>query len=78
MGMALSRNEDGVAMKDTSSPDMTVKVTGYQWKWEYDYLQDGVHFFSTLSTPHDQISNKVTKDSHLPARSGQSACGAHG
>jgi cytochrome c oxidase subunit 2 len=64
MGMAYPATKTVLQMKDTSNPDMTVKVTGYQWKWEYDYLQDGVHFFSTLSTPHDQISNKVAKDSN--------------
>src|SRR5690606_36256713 len=47
-----------VAMKDTSSADLTIKATGYQWKWGYEYL-DGpardVQFLSTLSTPRSQI-----------------------
>ena len=47
--------------KDTSNPDVTIKVTGYQWKWEYDYLQDGVKFMSVLSTPREQIENKADK-----------------
>src|SRR5260364_419253 len=41
-------------MKDTTNPDLTVKVTGYQWKWGYEYLQGpgtGVQFLSTLTTP---------------------------
>jgi len=42
-------------MKDTSNPDITIKATGYQWKWGYDYLQEGVSFYSNLSTPRDQI-----------------------
>jgi cytochrome c oxidase subunit 2 len=62
MGMAYPATKTVLQMKDTSNPDMTVKVTGYQWKWEYDYLQEGVHFFSTLSTPHDEIVNKVAKN----------------
>ena len=45
-------------MKDTSNSDMSVKVTAYQWRWEYDYQQDGVHFFANLSTPRDQIDER--------------------
>lgn len=44
--------------KDTSAPDMTIKATGYQWKWSYDYLDDGVFFYSQLSTPPEQIGGK--------------------
>ena len=50
--------------RDTSAPDMTIKVTGYQWKWHYDYLQDGVSFYSTLATPRAQIENKAPKGEH--------------
>lgn len=50
------------AMKDTSAADMTVKVTGLQWKWEYDYLGKDVKFISNLSTTQDQIDNKAEKD----------------
>lgn len=64
IGMAFPASKTILAMKDTSSPDMTIKVTGFQWKWEYDYLQEGIHFFSTLSTPRDQIDNKAAKDAH--------------
>jgi cytochrome c oxidase subunit 2 len=46
-----------LAMKDPSGADLTVKVTAYQWRWEYDYVNDGVHFFSNLATPRDQIDN---------------------
>jgi cytochrome c oxidase subunit 2 len=49
------------AMKDTSAADMSVKVTGYQWKWEYDYLDKNVKFISNLSTSQDQIDNKEEK-----------------
>ena len=48
-------------MKDTSAPDMTIKVTGYQWKWGYDYLQDGFGFYSNLATPLAQIENREPK-----------------
>jgi cytochrome c oxidase subunit 2 len=40
---------------------MTVKVTGYQWKWGYDYLQDGFGFYSNLTTPLSQIENREPK-----------------
>jgi cytochrome c oxidase subunit 2 len=54
IGMAVPATRALIAMEDTSNPDLTVKVTGYQWKWQYDYLNEGVSFFSTLSTPGDQ------------------------
>ena len=53
-----------IEMKDTSEPAITVKVTGYQWKWGYDYLKgegEGIKFLSVLSTPKDQINNKAEK-----------------
>ena len=56
-----------VNMRDTSQPDLTVKVTGYQWKWGYEYLTGdaaGVKFMSVLSTPRDQIENKAPKGEH--------------
>ena len=55
IGMAYPATKTVVAMKDTSNPDITIKATGYQWKWGYDYLQEGVSFYSSLSTPRDQI-----------------------
>ena len=53
-----------IAQKDTSAPDVTVKVTGYQWKWGYDYLKgegEGISFVSTLTTPREQIEGKAPK-----------------
>jgi cytochrome c oxidase subunit 2 len=55
IGMALPATRTVIAMKDTSSADITIKATGYQWKWGYDYLQEGISFYSTLATPRDQI-----------------------
>ncbi|MBV8657464.1 MAG: cytochrome c oxidase subunit II [Burkholderiales bacterium] len=43
-----------LAQKDSSGADMTIKVTGYQWKWGYDYLNEGVSFHSRLVTPQSQ------------------------
>jgi cytochrome c oxidase subunit 2 len=48
-------------MKDTTGSDLTIKVTGYQWKWGYDYLQDGFGFYSSLATPLAQIENREAK-----------------
>ena len=64
MGMAFPATKTVIAMKDTSNPDITVKATGYQWKWGYDYLTgegEGISFLSNLSTPKDQIDNAAPK-----------------
>ena len=59
--MAVPATKTIFAMKDTSEADMSVKVTGYQWKWEYDYLDKNVKFISNLATTQDQIDNKAEK-----------------
>ena len=64
IAMAIPSTKGILSMRDTENPDMTVKVTGYQWKWEYDYPADGVKFLSMLSTPRAQIENKEAKDEH--------------
>ena len=61
IAMAVPATKTIFAMKDTTAADMTVKVTGHQWKWEYDYLDKDVRFISTLTTPQDQIHNKAEK-----------------
>lgn len=60
IGMALPATKTVVAMKDTSNADLTIKATGYQWKWGYEYLAgegEGISFLSTLTTPRDQIED---------------------
>ncbi|OZA30872.1 MAG: cytochrome c oxidase subunit II [Hydrogenophilales bacterium 17-61-9] len=64
MGMAYPAAKVVIDMKDTTNPDMTIKVTGYQWKWGYDYLNDGISFYSTLSTPREQITGTAAKGEH--------------
>ena len=59
-----------VAMKDTSNADLTIKATGYQWKWGYDYLKgegEGIAFLSTLDLAHREMSNagKPEGDNYL-------------
>jgi cytochrome c oxidase subunit 2 len=46
---------------DTKESDLTVKITGYQWKWKYEYPEQGVSFFSTLRTSQDEIHGKAPK-----------------
>lgn len=60
IGMALPATKTVVAMKDTSNADITIKATGMQWKWGYDYLKgegEGISFLSTLSTPRTQVGS---------------------
>jgi len=64
VGTAIPASRTLIAMEDTSNADMTVKITGYQWKWQYDYLDHDISFFSNLSTPRTEIYNKAPKDEH--------------
>lgn len=53
-----------MAQKDTTNADITIKVTGYQWKWGYQYLRgegEGIKFYQTLITPYEQRINKSPK-----------------
>jgi cytochrome c oxidase subunit II len=67
--MALPATKTVVAMKDTSNADLTIKATGMQWKWGYDYIKgegEGISFLSNLSTPREQINNQAAKgDNYL-------------
>jgi len=54
VSMAIPAARTLVAMEDTRNSELTVKVTGYQWKWQYEYLGSGVAFFSTLSTDSNE------------------------
>lgn len=60
IAMAVPATKTVLEMKDTSSPDMTVKVTGYQWGWRYDYNAEDFGFYSNLSTPWSQIGQPGT------------------
>jgi cytochrome c oxidase subunit 2 len=62
--MALPATKTVVAMKDTSNAELTIKVTGSQWKWGYDYLRgegEGISFLSQLATPVVQIEGREAK-----------------
>ena len=60
IAMALPATKVVVAQKDTTSADLTIKATGQQWKWGYDYIKgegEGIGFLSTLDNAHRVISN---------------------
>ena len=62
--MALPATKVLVASKDTSNADLTIKATGQQWKWGYDYLVgegQGISFLSTLDSTHREMSNNGAK-----------------
>lgn len=70
--MAWPATKTVIAMKDTSSPDLTIKATGHQWKWGYDYLKgegdlkdvaDGIAFYSELATTYEERTNVMPKRS---------------
>jgi cytochrome c oxidase subunit 2 len=55
VGMAVPATKALLALEDTRDADMSIKVTGYQWKWHYEYLDEGISFFSNL----DEKSNEI-------------------
>jgi cytochrome c oxidase subunit II len=61
VGMAWPATSAVLFMKDTSHADMVIKITGYQWKWHYEYLTEGIAYYSQLSTPRAQIENLEPK-----------------
>jgi len=61
IGMAVPATKTLVKMYDSEESVIDIKITGYQWKWRYDYLNEGFGFFSNLSTPQDEIYNLAPK-----------------
>lgn len=64
VAMAVPATATLIKMYDTSDADVDIQITGYQWKWHYKYVNDDIEFFSTLSTPADQIKNEAPKDTN--------------
>lgn len=62
VGMAYPATKTVIEMKDWSASDMTIKIVGRQWKWEYEYVDDDLRFISTLSTPRSEIDNVSAKN----------------
>ncbi|WP_445356420.1 cytochrome c oxidase subunit II [Microbulbifer sp. ANSA002] len=59
--MAIPATKTLYEIYDTDKADLDIMITGYQWKWKYDYIGSDVTFFSNLSTPRSQINNEQTK-----------------
>ena len=64
VALAIPATKTLIAMEDTSDYDLTVKITGYQWLWHYEYIDEGVDFYSVLKTPRSQINNQEEKTEH--------------
>jgi cytochrome c oxidase subunit 2 len=61
VGLAIPATVVLIRMEDNTKSDVTIKVVGSQWKWQYQYLDQGISFFSNLATPYTQISNQEKK-----------------
>jgi cytochrome c oxidase subunit 2 len=61
IAMAFPATKLLINMEDASEPDVTVLVTGSQWKWHYKYMDNDVEFFSKLATQQDQIKGSIPK-----------------
>lgn len=66
VAMAVPATRTLMAMEDTSASELTVVATGSQWKWHYNYLDQGVAFTSRMATRPGEIANKIAKgDNYL-------------
>jgi cytochrome c oxidase subunit 2 len=64
VGMAVPATTTLMQIEDNSDPDLTVLITGSQWKWHYQYVEAGVGYYSNLATPRRQIDNLEPKGEH--------------
>ncbi|NTS76528.1 cytochrome c oxidase subunit II [Catenovulum sp. SM1970] len=61
IGMAIPATRTLIAMEDPSDADLTIVVTGSQWKWHYQYFEHDIDFYSVLATPREQINGRWDK-----------------
>ena len=61
VGMAIPSTSVMIKAYDDTEGDVNIMVTGYQWKWQYTYLEEGISFFSNLSTSQEEIDNALPK-----------------
>jgi len=61
VAMAVPATTTLLALEDTRDADISIQITGYQWKWKYDYLDEDISFFSVLTTPREQIEGAAEK-----------------
>lgn len=59
VAMAIPATSTLIKMEDNSNSDITIQVTGSQWKWHYKYFDQDIEFFSVLTTPREQFDNRV-------------------
>ncbi len=62
VGMAIPATKTLIHMYDADDSDIDIKIIGHQWKWEYEYLGEGISFFSNLTTPLEEIYNVRRKN----------------
>lgn len=62
--MAIPATKTLLFMEDTRDSELTVKVTGFMWKWHYDYIDENVSFMSNLKTPYEARINRAEKNEH--------------
>ncbi|MEE9596218.1 MAG: cytochrome c oxidase subunit II, partial [Acidiferrobacterales bacterium] len=73
VGMAIPSTATLLKMDDVTESDLTVKITGYQWKWHYEYMDKGVSFFSMLATPRDEIGRPMFSSTGFKAGDAKNA-----
>lgn len=62
VAMAIPATATLLTMYNTDEADIDVRITGYQWKWKYDFVNEKFGFFSNLATPQDEIRNRQAKN----------------
>ena len=61
IAMAIPATKTLVAMENNDNSDVTIQITGSQWKWHYKYFDQDIEFYSVLATPREQYENQATK-----------------
>ncbi len=61
IGLAIPATKVLIRMDNSADSELTIKVVGYQWKWQYQYIDQDIHFYSNLSTPYAAIQNQQPK-----------------
>jgi cytochrome c oxidase subunit 2 len=64
VAMAIPATATLIDMYDTTEAEIDIKVTGYQWRWKYDYIDDDFGYFSNITTSQDEIYNRTAKSEH--------------
>lgn len=64
IALAIPATKVLIKSQHTGDADISIKITGSQWKWRYEYLNENISFYSNLSTPREQLQNKAPKGEH--------------